>query len=123
MVGSRLSTHERRGALVDFLSLDRLMTSSVTHLIYWAGLAVILLGSFGVVGAAIGLAIREGSFAGWLVAIPALVAGLLSCAAAALVWRGVCEFFVAIFQIAEDLRALRLEGQGQGASPLDRTPR
>ncbi len=106
----------RRGLLLDLLSLDRMMTGPVTHLIYWFGLGLIFLGGFGVVGASIGLAIREESLAGWLLAIPALVAGLLSVAAMALVWRGVCEFFVAIFQIAEDLHALRTNSEG--LSPL-----
>jgi len=108
MAPSRLSARApSRGAILDFLSFDRMMTASVTHLIYWCGLAVIFLAGFGVVGAALGLAIREASLEGWLLAIPALVAGLLSVAAMALVWRGVCEFFVAIFQIADDLHALR----------------
>lgn len=107
----------RRGLLLDLLSLDRMMTAPVTHLIYWCGLGVIFLGGFGVVGASIGLAIRDESLAGWLLAIPALVAGLLSVAAMALVWRGVCEFFVAVFQIAEDLHALRINTE---ASPPSR---
>jgi hypothetical protein len=97
-----------------------MMTAPVTHLIYWCGLAVIFLGGFGVVGASIGLAIREESITGWLLAIPALVAGLVSVAAMALIWRGACEFFVAIFQIAEDLHALRLNSEAPAAG-ADRT--
>jgi len=119
MALSRLSARApSRGAILDFLSFDRMITSSVTHLIYWCGLAVIFLSGFGVVGASIGLAIREASLEGLLIAIPALVAGLLTVAALALIWRGVCEFFVAIFQIAEDLRAIRLSSEGQGGTEL-----
>jgi hypothetical protein len=35
------------------------------------------------------------------------VAGLLMVGAFAMIWRGMCEFFVAIFRISDDLRALR----------------
>jgi hypothetical protein len=34
--------------------------------------------------------------------------GLLLTAALGMIWRGMCEFYVAVFQIAEDLRALRI---------------
>ena len=77
------------------------------HLIYWAGLGVIVLMGFGVVGTAIGLALRDPSLTSALLAIPALVAGLLVAAALALLWRAICEFYVAIFRISDDLRALR----------------
>ena len=36
-----------------------------------------------------------------------LIAGLLVAAALVLLWRAFCEFYVAIFRISEDLRALR----------------
>jgi hypothetical protein len=40
----------------DLLTFDRLMTNTVIHLIYWAGLGVIALGAFGTIGAAVGVA-------------------------------------------------------------------
>ncbi len=103
-----------RGALWDLLTFDRLITGPLVHLIYWAGLALIGLFAFGVVGAAVGVAIRAGALEGALLAFPLLVAGLLVAACLALLWRGACEFYVAIFRIAEDLRELRL---GQDARP------
>lgn len=96
------------GALLwDLLTFDRLMTGPVIHLIYWAGLGVIILGAFGAIGAAIGVALQDTNVVGKLLAIPVVVAGLLVWAALVLLWRSFCEFYVAIFRIADDLRALR----------------
>ena len=81
------------------------------HLIYWAGLGLIALMAFGVVGAAIGLALREANLMGFLLAIPALVVGILLAVALTLLWRAVCEFYVAVFRISDDLRALRLNDE------------
>ena len=91
----------------DLLTFDRLMTGPVIHLIYWCGLGMVSLFGFTVVGAAAGVAIRDGSLQGALLAIPVLVAGLLVIAALVLLWRGACEFYMAVFRIADDLSALR----------------
>ena len=106
-----------RGMLWDLLTFDRLLTGPVVHLIYWAGLGVIALIGFGVVGAAIGLALRDPSLMSVLLAIPAMVVGLLITAALALLWRAVCEFYVAIFRISDDLRALRLLDEADRGQP------
>ena len=42
-----------------------------------------------------------------LIALPALVVGILVVLALALLWRAMCEFFVAVFRISDDLHALR----------------
>jgi hypothetical protein len=98
----------RRGLLSDVLTFDRLVTGPIVHVIYWCGLCLILLFGFAWVGGSVGLALRAMSLEILLVAIPAMVAGLLIMAALALLWRGMCEFYVAVFRIAEDLHALRL---------------
>lgn len=103
----------------DLLTFDRLLTGPIIHLIYWAGLGVIALMAFSALGAAVGVALREASIFGKLLAIPILVAGLLVCAAGVLLWRALCEFYVAIFRISEDLRALREEARSEGASGLN----
>jgi hypothetical protein len=90
----------------DLLSFDRLLTGPIVHIIYWCGLALIILAGFAVVGGAVGLTIR-GVGLEKLVAIPALLAGILMVAILGLLWRAICEFYVAIFRISEDLRALR----------------
>ena len=104
--------------LWDLLTFDKLMTNAVVHLIYWAGLAIILLMGFGMVGAAVGVALREatgGNFMGVLLAVPLLVAGLVVLGALVLLWRSFCEFYVAIFKISEDLAALREQGAADQA--------
>lgn len=95
------------GLLWDMLTFDRLISGPLIHLIYWAGLGVIVLGAFGAIGAAVGVALNDDSLVGKLLALPVSVAGLLVCLALALLWRSFCEFYVAIFRISEDLRAIR----------------
>ena len=94
----------------DMLTFDRLLTGPVVHVIYWCGLGLIALAGFGVVGAAVGLSIR-GEGVEKLIALPALVAGALVVLGLALLWRAMCEFYVAIFRISDDLRALRESGR------------
>jgi hypothetical protein len=101
----------------DLLTFERLMTGPVLHLIYWAGLGLVSLFGFTAVGVAVGVAIRGGGWEGLLLALPVLVAGCLVLSALVLLWRGLCEFFLAVFQIAEDLHALRLAADGRKADP------
>ena len=93
--------------LWDLLTFEHLMTNQVIHIIYWAGLALIALGAFGTMGAAVGLVIRDPSVIGLLLAIPVLIGGFLVMGALVLIWRSFCEFYVAIFRISEDLSVLR----------------
>jgi len=106
--------------LWDLLTFDRLVTGPVIHLIYWAGLGVISLVAFSSVGAAVGVALRESSMLGKLLALPVAVAGLLVALALALLWRAFCEFYVAIFRISDDLRALRHQAESDRA--IERPP-
>ena len=93
--------------MFDLLSFDRLLTGPLIHLIYWGGLALVLLSGFGFIGAAIGLALRNLNLEALLLAAPAVVAAILTMGVVALLWRAGCEFFLAVFSIAEDLHALR----------------
>lgn len=95
------------GLLWDLLTFDRLISGPLIHFIYWAGLGVIILGGFGAIGAAVGVALGDSDLVGKLLALPVTVAGLLVCFILALLWRSFCEFYVVIFRIADDLRALR----------------
>ena len=99
----------------DMLTFERLMTNQVVHLIYWAGLAIIAVGVFGFIGAAVGVAIRDPFPWGLLMAIPVVVVGLIGMAALLLLWRSFCEFYVAVFKISEDLSALRAEMETEKA--------
>lgn len=104
--------------LWDLLTFDRLLTGPVIHLIYWSGLGLIVLFGCTVVGAAVGVALRDGSLAGALLAIPVVVAGFLVLVAMVLIWRGFCELYVAVFRIAEDLREIRLSAGRDGSVRL-----
>jgi energy-converting hydrogenase Eha subunit E len=101
--------------LWDLLTFERLMTNQVIHVIYWAGLAIIALGAFGTIGAAVGVAIRDPFPFGLLLAIPVVVGGLIVMAALVLLWRSFCEFYVAIFRISDDLQALRADVEAERA--------
>jgi hypothetical protein len=92
--------------LWDLLTFERLLTGSVFHLVYWAGLAIIGVMAFGVVGASVGVAIREGGW-GILLAVGVLAVGMLGVFIAVLLWRAFCEFYVTIFKISADLAVLR----------------
>jgi hypothetical protein len=95
-----------RDLFFDLLTFDRRLAVPVMHLVYWAGLGIIALFAFGVIGAALGVSLREG-LQGLLIAIPTLVAGFLIVGALVLIWRSFCEFYITIFKISEDLSALR----------------
>lgn len=98
---------EGSAVLWDLLTFQHLMTNQVIHVIYWAGLALIALGAFGTMGAAVGLVIRDPTVVGLLLAIPVIIGGFLVIGALILLWRSFCEFYVAIFKISEDLSVLR----------------
>jgi hypothetical protein len=115
------SGRRRRGVVFDLLSFDRLLTGPLIHLIYWGGLALVLLFGFGAVGAAIGLLLRNLTMEGLLLAVPGVVAALITMVVLALLWRAGCEFFLAVFSIAEDLHALRIEQDERAASTAPAT--
>jgi hypothetical protein len=99
-----------RGFFSSILTFETMITGPVIHLVYWAGLGVIVVAAFGVVGASLGVGIRAISERSWetlLVIIPGLVGGLLIVIAGGLLWRAFCEFYVVIFRIGDDLSALR----------------
>lgn len=111
----------REGRLWQWLTLEQLMTRPIVHLVYWGGLAIILLLGFGAIGATVGVAIREPGVMKILLALPTALIGLIVTGVLALLWRAFCEFFVVIFRIGDDLHALRLtleqEQAGQAPRP------
>ncbi len=111
--------HKGPGAALiwDLLTFEKLMTNTVVHLIYWAGLGIMAVGVFGFIGAAVGVAIRDPFPFGVLMAVPVAVIGLLLMAALLLIWRSFCEFYVAVFRISEDLSALRADMEAEKAKP------
>ena len=101
-----------REFLWDLLTFEKLITGTVVHLVYWAGLGIIGILAFGVVGASVGVAIREGGW-GILLAVGVLGVGLLGVFVAVLLWRAFCEFYVTIFKISEDLHVLRQDVEAE----------
>ena len=98
----------------NMLTFEKLLTREVVHLIYWAGLGLLALMAFAIVGGAVGLALRDGTLAGLLIALPVLVGGFLVVGALILLWRAACEFYLAVFRISDDLHAMR-----QASIPAD----
>ena len=107
------------GGIGSLLTFDRMIAGQVVLLIYWAGLGIIALIGFSVVGAGVGLAMREDGLSGWLLGGPLLVGGVLVVIALTLLWRAICEFYIAIFRISDDLRALRRNDDALFAARLD----
>ena len=100
--------------LWDLLTFEKLITGNVVHLVYWAGLGIIGIMAFGVLGASVGVAIREGGW-GILLAVGVLGVGLIGVFIAVLLWRAFCEFYVTIFKISEDLHVLRQDVERERA--------
>lgn len=98
----------------DLLTFEKMLTGTVFHLVYWAGLGIIGMIAFGVLGASVGVAIREGGW-GILLALGILGFGALGVFAGVLLWRAFCEFYVTIFKISEDLHVLRQDMESERA--------
>jgi hypothetical protein len=78
-----------------FLSFDKLITPSVIKVVYWIGIAAIVI--FGIVGAIAGL--KESTLAP-LGAIIGVIVGLF-------VWRVYCELIMLWFKIHDELAGIR----------------
>ena len=106
-----------RDVFFNLLTFDRMVTRPIVHIVYWIGLGLLVIAAFAVAGTAIGEAIKEGP-QGWLLAIGFLIAGWLMILIGVLLWRSMCEFYMAVLSIAEDLRYLR---QFQEKLPVEPT--
>ena len=109
----------RAGLFSNILTFNTMITGPVIHLLYWAGLGLIALIAFSIIGGSVGIAIRESTAIGALISVPILVIGLLIVFGLVIAWRAACEFYVAIFRIAEDLRAMRLSMEAEVGRPLE----
>lgn len=103
---------QRSQFLWDLLTFETMLAGSVIHLVYWAGLGIIAIIAFGVLGASVGVAIREGGW-GFLLAFAILGVGGLGVFAGVLLWRAFCEFYVTVFKISEDLHVLRQDVEAE----------
>eukprot|EP01042_Synura_sphagnicola_P033608 gene33608-43147_t len=92
----------------DLLTFDRLITKPVVHIVYWFGLGLLSIFGLGWTGIMIGTGLKDASVMGWLLSFGLSVIGWLGVMLAILVWRSFCEFYMAVMNIADDLRHLRL---------------
>ena len=106
----------------DLLTFEKLMAPQVIHLIYWSGLGFIALIAFGIIGSAIGVAIREEMLMGILLAVSVLVGGALVITVLVLLWRAFCELYVALFRLSDDLHAIRLATVAEAAARATQDP-
>jgi len=115
-----------KDVFLNLLTFDRMVTRPIVHIVYWIGLGLLVIGAFAVAGTAIGEGIKEASLWGWLLAAPILIVGWMMILIGVLLWRSMCEFYLAVLSIAEDLRYLRqfqekLPGEA-AAAPVQPAP-
>lgn len=108
-----------KDVFLNLLTFDRMVTRPVVHIVYWIGLGLLVIAACAIAGTAAGEGIKEGSLWGWLLAAPILIVGWLLILIGVLLWRSLCEFYLAVLSIAEDLRYLR---QFQEKLPADAAP-
>jgi hypothetical protein len=105
-----------KDVFLNLLTFDRMVTRPVVHIVYWIGLGLLVIGAFAVAGVSVGEGIKAGSLWGWMLTVPLLIVGWLMVMIGVLLWRSMCEFYMAVLSIAEDLRYLR---QFQEKLPAD----
>ena len=85
-----------------FMNFDKLIGTKLITILYYLGLLGIALGAIaGIFGGLAGMGI---SFLGGLGAI---VVSLIGAVIGVLVWRFVCELYLLLFRMADDLREIR----------------
>lgn len=85
-----------------FTSFDKLIGSKLIVILYFLGLAGIALGVLG--GVFGGLGMMGYSFFG---GVGFVIASLIGGAVGVVFWRFVCELYILLFRMADDLREIR----------------
>lgn len=86
-----------------FLSFDKLIGSKLITLLYYLGLIGIALGLLG--GVFTGLGMMGYSFFG---GVGTIIMALIGSALGLLFWRFVCELYLLLFRMADDVRDIKL---------------
>jgi hypothetical protein len=118
IIRQAFGTSRPKDVFFNLLTFDRMVTRPIVHIVYWIGLGLFVIAAMAVAGTAIGEALKEG-VQGALLAVPFLIVGWLMILIGMLLWRGMCEFYMAVLSIAEDLRYLR---QFQEKLPAEAAP-
>jgi hypothetical protein len=100
-------TTRPRDIWLNLFTFDQLLTRPIIHIVYWCGLGLLFIGALGWLGIMVGTGIKDASLMGWLLSFGLTVIGFLGFLIAVLAWRSVCELYMAVMNIAEDLRYLR----------------
>src|SRR6185312_9078004 len=90
-----------KDVFLNLLTFDRMVTRPVVHIVYWIGLGLLAVTAMAIAGTAAGEGLKEGSVWGWLLAAPILIVGWLLILIGVLLWRSLCEFYLAVMSIAE----------------------
>ena len=100
-------TTRPRDVWLNLFTFDQILTRPIIHVVYWCGLGLLFIFALGWLGIMIGTGIKDASVMGWLLSFGLIVIGFLGFLIAVLAWRSLCEFYMAVMNIAEDLRYLR----------------
>lgn len=84
-----------------YLNLNELITPTIIRLVYWIGIALIVLGALGSVFGGFG----------------AFVFGLIGAAIGLVLWRVWCEVMLILFRIHDDLAQIARNTAPSGAVP------
>ncbi len=97
-----------------FLNFDKLIGASLIKIIYFVGLALIIIGTLIMMLSSLG-ALGSEPFAALGAFIIAPVFGVISI----LFWRFICELYILLFRMSDDLRDIKNEKLGRAANETD----
>lgn len=98
----------------DLLGFEKMVSPTLIRVLYWLGLAVIVLSGVGMMfaGGHMGPGMAAGTGG---ITFGSFVSGALFIVFAGLFWRVVCEIWIVVFGIYDRLGELRDQGKRQGA--------
>jgi len=93
--------------LQHFLSFDKLIGTKLIKILYYVGLAGIILAGLGSL------------FAGFKLGIGAILGAIIGTIAGILFWRFICEIYMLFFRMSDDLRDIKNHQLGLEANTKD----
>ncbi|MBA3068699.1 MAG: DUF4282 domain-containing protein [Hyphomonas sp.] len=94
-----------------FTNFDKLIGTKLIVLLYWLGLIGIALGGLGGIFGGLG-SMRYGFLSG----LGMVIASIVGAALAVLFWRFICEVYLLLFRMADDLRDIKTMKSGAPVS-------
>ena len=100
--------------LQHFISFDKLIGTKLIKILYFIGLAVILIaGVLAVFGAIVSLG------SGFLRGLGAIIMALFGTVLGLVFWRFLCEIYLLFFRMSDDLRDIKNHQLGRPANKTD----